>query len=86
MNLLKNKIIRKIGYCIAFICCTMYTAFTQTENIKWFENICTCAMNRLYIDSFEKTENKITRNVFSYPKGVLLISSSQGWNTKLIKR
>ena len=36
------------------------------------------------IDSFNKKDNIITRNVFSYPKGVVFVNSSQGWSCKVV--
>lgn len=43
-------------------------------------------INGQLIDSFEKTNNIIIRSASTYPKGVLLVSSSQGWNMKLSNR
>lgn len=61
------------------------------ENVLYLSNITENEMIHVYtldgllIDSFEKNDKQITRNVFSYPKGVLLISSSKGWNIKITK-
>lgn len=36
------------------------------------------------IDSFDKIDNTTIRNASFYPKGVLLINSTQGWSMKII--
>ena len=36
------------------------------------------------IDSFDKKDNVITRTIYSYPKGVVVVNSSQGWSRKIV--
>jgi hypothetical protein len=38
------------------------------------------------LDSFDKKDNTVTRRIYSYPKGILFISSSLGWNLKVINQ
>ena len=38
------------------------------------------------IDSFVKRDNIITRNIHSYPKGILLVCSSQRWTVKVVNQ
>lgn len=66
----------------AFITNNQLTISNTTAN----EMINVYTINGQLIDFFEKTNNITTRNASSYPKGVLLVSSSQGWNMKLTNR
>lgn len=54
------------------------------SNDNFDETISIYTISGQLIDSFNKKENIINRSTYSYPKGLLLINSSSGWNIKIM--
>ena len=56
------------------------------SNINVNETISIYTISGQMIDSFVKRDNIITRNIRSYPKGILLVCSSQRWTVKVVNQ
>jgi len=60
---------------------TNNTLTISNESVN--EHIYVYTINGRLIDSFDKKDHEIIRSAGSYPEGILLIKSSQGWNLKI---
>lgn len=54
------------------------------KSVNLNEMIRVYSLTGTLIDKFKKTDQEIIRNIFGYPKGVVIIASSSGWTRKAV--